>query len=121
MNNNLSNKKSFNDLSDLEKLLKEEYPEYIPEATTDDHDNIDNKQTLEAHFSKKGRGGKTVTIIKGFEGSEAALKKLGKELKNQLGVGGSVKNGEIIIQGNIRDKVIQLLQNKGFKVKRIGG
>ncbi len=114
-------KKSLNDLSALEQLLKEQFPDYVPEEVPDTTNKIDTRQHLEAHFSKKGRGGKIVTIIKGFEGSDQALKKLGKELKNKLGVGGSVKNGEIIIQGNIRDKVIQVLQDKGFKVKKIGG
>ncbi len=117
--------KTFNDLSNLKDLLKEQYPDYVPETVSDEQ-NTENYgaytgQKLEAHFSKKGRGGKIVTVIKGFEGNEQALKKLGKELKNQLGVGGSVKNGEIIIQGNNRDKVVQLLQKKGFKVKKIGG
>ncbi len=80
-----------------------------------------DEQYLEAHFSNKGRGGKIVTIVKGFEGSESDLKGLGKLLKTKCGVGGSVKDGEIIIQGNHRDKVMQILKKEGYQVKRIGG
>ncbi|RNL92662.1 translation initiation factor [Sinomicrobium pectinilyticum] len=79
------------------------------------------EQYLEAHFSNKGRGGKTVTVIKGFEGAEEDLKDLGKFLKTKCGVGGSVKDGEIIIQGNYRDKVMELLRDEGYNVKRVGG
>ncbi len=112
--------KKFSDFSDLANFVFSENPDYVPEPVQETDEDI-SSQILEAHFSKKGRGGKIVTVIKGFEGSEQALKKLGKELKNQLGVGGSVKNGEIIIQGNNRDKVVALLLDKGFKVKKIGG
>ena len=80
-----------------------------------------NKQYLEAHFSNKGRGGKTVTIVKGFEGTEEDLKLLGKLLKKKCGVGGAVKDGEIIIQGNYRDKVMEILKKEGYNVKRVGG
>jgi translation initiation factor 1 len=80
-----------------------------------------NEQYLEAHFSNKGRGGKTVTVIKGFDGTEEDLKALGKKLKTKCGVGGSTKDGEIIIQGNYRDKIIELLKKDNYNVKRIGG
>ena len=79
------------------------------------------KQNLEAHFSNKGRAGKTVTIIKGFNGEAIELKKLAKTLKNLIGVGGTVKNREIIIQGNYRDSLIVLLKKMGHLVKRVGG
>ncbi|MGM0933074.1 MAG: translation initiation factor [Bacteroidota bacterium] len=79
------------------------------------------EQRLEAHFSKKGRGGKTVTIIKGFEGPEVDLITLGKKLKKSCGVGGSVKDGDIIIQGDDREKIMKLLQKDGYKVKKVGG
>lgn len=79
------------------------------------------QDTLEVHFEKKGRGGKTAVIVKGFNGSEEELKELGKKLKTKCGVGGSAKDGEIIIQGNVRDKVMEVLEADGFKTKRIGG
>ena len=79
------------------------------------------KQRLEAHLDKKNRGGKVATIIKGFEGSEEDLKSLGKMLKTKCGVGGAVKDNEIIIQGNFRDKVMEILKNEGYNVKRVGG
>jgi len=86
------------------------------------HETLEpNKQYLEALFSNKGRGGKTVTVITGFVGSESDLKSLGKLLKTKCGVGGSVKDNEIIIQGKYRDKIMEILKDKGYNVKRVGG
>jgi len=78
-------------------------------------------QQLEAHFSNKGRGGKTVTIIKGYEGADEDLIVLGKMLKKKCGVGGSTKDGEIIIQGDDREKIMKILKKEGYNVKRVGG
>tara|TARA_B100000767_G_C19773147_1_gene541177 strand:- start:4438 stop:4788 length:351 start_codon:yes stop_codon:yes gene_type:complete len=78
-------------------------------------------QNLEAHFSNKGRAGKVVTIIKGFEGDIQELKFLAKNIKKFTGTGGSIKNNEIIIQGNFRDKIINYLISNGHKARRVGG
>lgn len=80
-----------------------------------------NQQLLEAHLDKKNRAGKVATIIKGFQGADQDLKNLAKELKTLCGVGGSVKDAEIIIQGNFRDKIMDYLKKKEYRVKRVGG
>ena len=103
-----------NSLSDLKSLFPEAQGAYKTEPKM-------RKQNLEAHFSNKGRGGKTVTVIKGFVGSPKELKALEKELKSLCAVGGSAKNLEIIIQGNFRDKIMAHLQKQGHNVKRVGG
>jgi translation initiation factor 1 len=80
-----------------------------------------DKQKLYVSLDKKNRGGKEVTLVEGFIGSEEDLKDLGKTLKTKCGVGGSAKDGEIIVQGNFRDKVMAELSKMGFKVVRKGG
>ena len=80
-----------------------------------------NQQKLIAKLERKGRGGKVVTIVEGFIGTEEDLKDLGKMLKNKCGTGGSAKDGEIIMQGDIRNKVVDILVKEGFKVKKSGG
>jgi translation initiation factor 1 len=114
-------KKKFNSLSDLGGMV------YSTNANASfDHEEEvqtpePNDQYLEAHLEKKGRGGKTAVLIKGFEGSEDALKELAKRLKNHCATGGSVKEGEILIQGDVRDKLMEFLKKEGYNVKRVGG
>ena len=116
-------KKKLNNLSDLGGFIfstnkNEDFSEY----NQDKNENLENKQQfLEAHFSNKGRGGKTVTVIKGFVGTDKDLNALGKMLKQKCGVGGSVKGDEIIIQGIFRDKIIEILEKENYNVKRVGG
>ena len=81
---------------------------------------LPKEQRLRIRFETKHRGGKTVTLVQDFVGKEEDLEELGKKLKNYCGTGGSVKDGEIIIQGDQSDKVLQWLLKNGFdKSKKI--
>lgn len=72
------------------------------------------QQKLRVNIEKNHRGGKTVTLVKNFIGTEADMKELGKLLKTKCGVGGSVKDGEILIQGEFKEKIIEILKKEGY-------
>lgn len=79
------------------------------------------QQHLIVSLDKKKRQGKKVTLVSGFVGKEEDVKALGKKLKTKCGVGGSVKDMEILIQGDFRSRLVEILQQDGYKVKRSGG
>ena len=94
---------------DLNYEMSEESVETLPAS----------KQNLKAQISRKGRGGKTVTLVTGFVGSDADLESLGKTLKGRCGVGGSAKDGEIILQGDVRERAVEALLALGYKARKI--
>src|SRR3569832_1337750 len=77
-------------------------------------------QNQDLRVWKEFHGGKAVTVIRDYEGPDAEMEALGKELKIKCGTGGTVKNGEIIIQGDHREKIMKVLVDKGFKAKKAG-
>ena len=109
------------DLQDqLKKLFPDHQPLNEPElAEEKEHILFIQNEPMICKFER--RKGKVTTIIEGYEGSEEDFKILTKELKTKLSVGGSFKDYSIIIQGDYRDKIMTLLKDKGFKVKRVGG
>lgn len=108
---------------DLQDQLKNLFPDHIesePEAIQEEtHTLFIQKEAMICKFEK--RKGKAITIIEGYEGTDEDFKILAKEIKIKLSVGGTFKDSAIIIQGDYRDKIMQILKDKGFKVKRVGG
>ena len=108
---------------DLQDQLKNLFPDHEPE------DEPDNDKNEPAYWLQddpiickyEKRKGKPVTILEGYNGADSDFKKLTKDLKTLLGVGGSFKNEAIIIQGDYRDKIMDFLKENGFSVKRVGG
>ena len=108
---------------DLQDQLKNLFPDHVesePEAIQEeDHVLFIQNEPMICKFEK--RKGKATTIIEGYEGTDEDFKILAKEIKTKLSVGGTFKDDSIIIQGDYRDKIMIILKEKGFKVKRVGG
>ncbi|SDB35602.1 translation initiation factor 1 (eIF-1/SUI1) [Flavobacteriaceae bacterium MAR_2010_188] len=107
---------------DLKDQLKNLFPDH--EETPDK--NVGNDSTIWMQDDPilckyEKRKGKPITILEGYTGATEDFKTLAKELKTTLGVGGSFKDDQIIVQGDYRDRIMQILKEKGFNVKRVGG
>ncbi|MFK7833381.1 MAG: translation initiation factor [Winogradskyella sp.] len=108
---------------DLQDQLKNLFPEHTPEPEVTSNASeakiwLQDDPILCKYEKRKG---KPITILEGYTGATEDFKKLAKELKTKLSVGGSFKDDKIIIQGDYRDKIMAMLKDKGFNVKRVGG
>ena len=108
---------------DLQDQLKKLFPDHVAEdAPVSQEDQSDiwlQEDPIICKYEK--RKGKPITILEGYTGAKEDFKALAKELKTILSVGGSYKDDKIIIQGDYRDRIMQILKDKGFNVKRVGG
>lgn len=107
---------------DLQDQLKKLFPQHQPEESTEPVEEPTiwmQDDPLICKYEK--RKGKPITIIEGYNGAQQDFKQLAKEIKQLLSVGGSFKNEQIIIQGDYRDRIMEFLKQKGFRVKRVGG
>ena len=107
---------------DLSDQLKNLFPDHTPAEEPKKSQKPDiwlQDAPIICKYEK--RKGKPITILEGYNGADSDFKKLAKELKTKLSVGGTFKDGKIIIQGDYRDRIMAMLQKKGFKVKRVGG
>lgn len=108
---------------DLQDQLKKLFPEHVSEVSETNETKESNiwiqDEPILCKYEK--RKGKPITILEGYNGTSEDFKILAKEIKTKLSVGGSFKDDKIIIQGDYRDKIMQILKQKGFTVKRVGG
>ena len=108
---------------DLQDQLKNLFPDHIQEEPNENNENapeiwMQNDPIICKYEKRKG---KPITILEGYTGASEDFKILAKEIKTKLSVGGSFKDDKIIIQGDYRDKIMNMLKEKGFNVKRVGG
>ncbi len=117
---------------DLQNQLKGLFPDHIPKKESPsalEASGLSKEKEANAIWLQDApiickyekRKGKPITILEGYTGATSDFKKLAKELKTKLSVGGSFKDDKIIIQGDYRDKIMEMLKEKGFNVKRVGG
>ena len=106
---------------DIQDQLKNLFPDHTPPKEEQSAESDIWLQDAPIICKYEKRKGKPITILEGYTGAEKDFKTLAKELKTKLSVGGSIKNESIIIQGDYRDKIMMILKEKGFKVKRVGG
>lgn len=106
---------------DLQDQLKNLFPEHITEEVPEPDKSEIWLQDDPILCKYEKRKGKPITILEGYTGAMEDFKILAKELKTTLSVGGSFKDDKIIIQGDYRDKIMKILKEKGFAVKRVGG
>lgn len=112
-----------NDWKERLNVVYSTNPDYGYEKEEDEARNTlpPSQQRLRVQLDRKNRGGKVVTLVTGFVGTDNDLKDLGKLLKNKFGVGGSAKDGEIIVQGDFKQKVLELLKKEGYtQTKPVG-
>ena len=109
---------------DLKDQLKKHFPDHEPENESAENDNAENglwvqEDPLICKYEK--RKGKPITVIENYQGNKQDFKELTKLIQKDLGVGGSSKNESILLQGDYRKQVMKILQELGFKTKRVGG
>jgi translation initiation factor 1 len=108
---------------DLQDQLKNLFPDHVPEIKNDSSESKSDiwlqDDPIICKYEK--RKGKPITILEGYNGATEDFKKLAKTLKTKLSVGGSFKDNKVIIQGDYRDKIMTILKDMGFSVKRVGG
>lgn len=109
-----SNKRTFDS---FQGMVYSTNPDYMQDEDEEIETLPTNEQYLKVKLDSKHRGGKTVTLVTGFEGNDDDGKELCKKLKQKCGTGGSYKEGEIVIQGKVVDKVIEMLKKEGYNVK----
>ncbi|MEO1486441.1 MAG: translation initiation factor [Bacteroidota bacterium] len=109
---------------DLKDQLSQLFPDHVPETSENEQPSSEEGYWMQEDpiiCKYEKRKGKPVTLLEGYNGAEKDFKALTKDLKQLLSVGGSFKNDVILIQGDYRDKIMDFLKEKGFKVKRVGG